>query len=276
MSVESFATAVSPSRRRRERGPRLVGAEFLKLRKRRGLVLSSLGLTVVPMLVGYTVVAVQHASDPDRHGPGGGVENFVPSIGLLSGLVAIVAILIGVTAGTGDLRAGVFRELVITGRSRLSLFAARIPGGLALLLPFAAAGFVTAAVASIVLAGGEPTPGFRLLVLTGAWIGLAAALTFVLALGVSSVVGSTGPSIGILLGWQLLARPAPARHRQPRVRPRSAPRRRCHGARSRGPRGPVGTFDGPRCDRCEHRALDVRAPRRRCLAHEHAGRLRGR
>ena len=207
MSVESFATAVSPSRRRRERGPRLVGAEFLKLRKRRGLVLSSLGLTVVPMLVGYTVVAVQHASDPDRHGPGGGVENFVPSIGLLSGLVAIVAILIGVTAGTGDLRAGVFRELVITGRSRLSLFAARIPGGLALLLPFAAAGFLTAAVASIVLAGGEPTPGFRLLALTGAWIGLAAALTFVLALGVSSVVGSTGPSVGILLGWQLLLGP---------------------------------------------------------------------
>ena len=40
----------------------------------------ALGLTVVPMLVGYTVVAVQHASDPDRHGPGGGVENFVPSI----------------------------------------------------------------------------------------------------------------------------------------------------------------------------------------------------
>ena len=207
MSVESFATAVSPSRRRRERGPRLVGAEFLKLRKRRGLVLSSFGLAVVPMLIGYAVVAIQHARDPERHGPGGGLENFVPSIGLLSGLLAIVAILVGVTAGTGDLRAGVFRELVITGRSRLVLFAARIPGGLALVLPFAAAGYVTAAVASIVLADGEPTPGFRLLVLTGAWIGLAAALTFVLALGVSSVVGSTGPSIGILLGWQLLLGP---------------------------------------------------------------------
>ena len=119
----------------------------------------SFGLTVVPMLIGYAVVAVQHASDPDRYGPGGGLENFVPSIGLLSGLVAVVAILIGVTAGTGDLRAGVFRELVITGRSRLVLFAARIPGGLALVLPFAAAGFVTAAVASIVLADGSRRRG---------------------------------------------------------------------------------------------------------------------
>jgi hypothetical protein len=207
MSVESFATTVSPSARRRGNGQSLVGAEFLKLRKRRGLVLSSFGLTVVPMLIGFAVVAVRHASDPDRNGPGGGLENFVPSIGLLSGLVAVVAILIGVTAGTGDLRAGVFRELVITGRSRLVLFAARVPGGLALVLPSAAAGFVTAAVASIVLADAEPTPGVRVLVLTSAWIGLAAALTFVLALGLSSVVGSAGPSIGILLGWQLLLGP---------------------------------------------------------------------
>ena len=207
MSVESLTTTAALNRSRRRTQPGLVGAELLKLRKRRGLVLSSFGLTIVPMLIGYTVVSVQHATDPEQHGPGGGLENFSPSIGLLSGLVAIAAILIGVTAGTGDLKAGVFRELVITGRSRLSLFAARVPGGLALLLPLAVAGFVVAAAASIVLADGEPTPGGRLLVLSGAWIGLMATLTFLLALGVSSVVGSTGPSIGILLGWQLLLGP---------------------------------------------------------------------
>jgi hypothetical protein len=207
MSVESFTSDVPSSVRRARGGPGLVAAELLKLRKRRGLVLSSFGLSVVPMIIGYTVVTVQHASDPVKHGPGGGIENFVQSIDLLSGFVALVAILIGVTAGTGDLRAGVFRELVITGRSRLSLFAARVPGGLALLLPFAAAGFATAAAAAFVLAGGEPTPGLRLVVLSGAWIGLMGAVTFVLALGVSSVVGSTGPSIAILLGWQLILGP---------------------------------------------------------------------
>jgi hypothetical protein len=203
MTTESLAGAVHRSRT----GPSIVAAELLKLRKRRGLVLSSFALTVVPMLIGYTVVAVQHARDPAQHGPGGGAENFAESVNLLSGLVAIAAILVGVTAGTGDLRAGVFRELVVTGRSRLDLFAARAPGGLLLLLPLATAGFVTAVVASIVLAGGEPTPGLRLFVLAGAWIGLAATLTFLLALGVSSVVGSTGPSIAILLGWQLLLGP---------------------------------------------------------------------
>lgn len=207
MSVESFASAVSLSRSRRRPGPGLIGAEFLKLRKRRGLVLTSVGLTIVPMLIGYAVVAGKHASDPVKYGPGGGMENFVQSIDLLSGFMALAAILVGVTAGTGDLRAGVFRELVITGRPRNSLFAARIPGGLALLLPLALVAFLFAAVASIALADGEPTPGLRLLVLTGAWIGLLAIVTFLLALGVSSVVGSTGPSIGLLVGWQAILAP---------------------------------------------------------------------
>ena len=207
MSVESFASTVSPSRSARRRGPNLVGAELLKLRKRRGLMLTSIGLTIVPMLIGYAVVAGKHAADPVKYGPGGGLENFVQSIDLLSGFMALTAILVGVTAGTGDLRAGVFRELVVTGRPRISLFAARIPGGLALLAPLASAAFLVATTASIVLADGAPTPGFRVFVLSGAWIGLIAIVTFLLALGVSSVVGSTGPSIGLLLGWQAILAP---------------------------------------------------------------------
>ena len=207
MSVESFASPVSSPRNGRRLEAGLVGAEFLKLRKRRGLVLTSVGLTIVPMLIGYAVVAGKHASDPVKYGPGGGMENFVQSIGLLSGFAALAAILVGVTAGTGDLRAGVFRELVIIGRPRTSLFAARIPGGLLLLVPLASVSFLFAAIASIALADGEPTPGLRLLLLTGAWIGLLATVTFMLALGVSSVVGSMGPSIGLLLGWQAILAP---------------------------------------------------------------------
>ena len=207
MSTESFATTASPPRSGVQRRPSLVGAEFLKLRKRRSLVLTGVGVTVVPMLIGYAVVAAKHASDPAKHGPGGGLENFIQSIDLLSGLAAIAAILIGVTAGTGDLRAGVFRELVITGRPRIALFAARIPGGLALLLPLVSAAFLVAAVAAIVLADGAPTPSLGLLVESAAWIGLLVTVTFLLALGVSSVVGSTGPSIGLLLGWYAIAAP---------------------------------------------------------------------
>ena len=56
----------------------------------------------------------------------------------------MAGILVGATVGTGDL-GRVFRELVVTGRSRLALFAARVPAGLAfLLLPLGIAFSVTA------------------------------------------------------------------------------------------------------------------------------------
>ena len=40
---------------------------------------------------------------------------------------------VGCTAGSVDLSEGMFRHLVITGRSRLALYFARIPAGLAIL-----------------------------------------------------------------------------------------------------------------------------------------------
>ena len=107
--------------------PRLVSAEFLKLRKRRGLVISTLALTVLPMIIGYTVLLSIHAANPAKHGPAGGLENLSGSMDMLSTLSVVAAILVGATLGAGDLGSGVFRELVVTGRSRLALFAARVP-----------------------------------------------------------------------------------------------------------------------------------------------------
>ena len=42
---------------------RLVAAELLKLRKRRGLLLSALGLTILPMIIAYTVLLIVHAAN---------------------------------------------------------------------------------------------------------------------------------------------------------------------------------------------------------------------
>ena len=53
----------------------------------------------------------------------------------------IAAAALGTSAGTTDLTDGVFRHLVITGRSRLALYLARIPAGLAILLPLVAVAF---------------------------------------------------------------------------------------------------------------------------------------
>jgi hypothetical protein len=186
---------------------RLVAAEFLKLRRRRSLLAASLALIVAPTLVSFLVLVVLHAANPAKYGPAGGVDNLRGALELLTQIGVVAAVLIGVNAGGGDLAAGVFRELVVTGRSRLALFIARIPGGLALLLPLVAVAFAIAATASLTLAGSEPTPGVGPLLEYAAWVGLVTTLAFLLALGVSSLLDSRATSIGVLLAWQLAVAP---------------------------------------------------------------------
>jgi hypothetical protein len=186
---------------------RLISAEFLKLRKRRGLVLAGLALTVLPMVVAYTVLLSVHAANPLKHGPAGGLQNFSDSMDVLTTLSGIAAILIGATLGAGDLSSGVFRELVVTGRSRLALFGVRVPAGLALVWALAGAGFAVTAIASRAFTGSLEAPSATLLVESAGWLVLLSALSLVLALGISSLVGSRGTTIGVVLGWQLVVVP---------------------------------------------------------------------
>jgi hypothetical protein len=204
MSTASHALVPA---QRHDRFRRLVGAELLKLRRRRALLGASLALTVAPMVVSYVVLAILHAANGAKYGPAGGVENLRGALQLLTQIGAVAAVLIGVNAGGGDLAAGVFRELVVTGRSRLALFAARIPGGLALLLPLVAVASAIAATASVALAESGEAPGAGLLVEYAAWVGLLLTVGFLLALGVSSLLGSRSTSIGVLLAWQLAVAP---------------------------------------------------------------------
>ena len=187
---------------------RLIRAEFLKLRKRRGLVAAAALATIAPVAIGYTVLSILHAWNPEKYDHAGGIDNFTGSIELLTQIGVVAAILIGATAGAGDRGAGVFRELVVTGRSRLALFAARLPGGLALLLPLVAVSFTIAAVAAVTLTGDDQSPvGGVIIAQTAGWVALAMATAYALALGVSSALGSRGTAIGILLAWQLAAAP---------------------------------------------------------------------
>jgi ABC-type transport system involved in multi-copper enzyme maturation permease subunit len=188
-------------------GLRLARAELLKLRARRGLVLASLALTVGAVVGAYAILLVLHLTDPAGHGPAGGRQHFWNGMYLLTALGTMAAVLIGATAGAGDLSAGVFRSLVSTGRSRRSLYLARVPGGLALLLPMAALAYGVAAVLAVGLGGNLAQPGTVYLVESGLWFLLYMTAMFLLALGVSSVLGSRATTIGILAGLQLLVTP---------------------------------------------------------------------
>ncbi len=85
---------------------------------------------------------IAHAVAPKSYGPAGGYDIFTNLVaGVMYVFGFIVAATLGCTAGSVDLSEGMFRHLVVTGRSRLSLYLARIPAGLAIVVPLVAIGF---------------------------------------------------------------------------------------------------------------------------------------
>ena len=79
-------------------------------------------MTAGAIVAAGAVLAVLHAADPAHYGRRPGQPGHVGYIG--SSLGAVAAVLVGATMGAGDVRAGVFRDLVAAGRPRLALFAA--------------------------------------------------------------------------------------------------------------------------------------------------------
>jgi hypothetical protein len=185
----------------------MVSAEFLKVRKRRGLLAWSAILTVVPVALFFAISVILHAENPAAYGPAGGVSNLAAAMGVLATLGSVAAVLIGATMGAGDVQAGVFRDLVSTGRSRLALFAARVPGGLALLWPLLAFAWAIACAASVAFAGHLHSPGVSLMIQGAGWVFLATTSIYLLALGVASLNSSRSTTIGIVLAWLFVVTP---------------------------------------------------------------------
>jgi hypothetical protein len=82
-----------------------------------------------------------------------------------------------------------------------------VPAGLGFLLAFVVVGFAVSAAAATVLAGSLDAPSGMLIARSLGWLVLTTAASLLFALGVSSVVGSRGTSIGVLLGWSLIVSP---------------------------------------------------------------------
>jgi hypothetical protein len=120
----------------------LITTKNLEIRKRRGLMITMVVLIVVPTVLLYGLRLLFHAIDPHSYGLAGSPDLFSQSVNLTAEFGFIAAAALGAAAGTTDLSDGMFRHLVITGRSRLALYLARIPAGLALLVPLVALTFV--------------------------------------------------------------------------------------------------------------------------------------
>ena len=120
----------------------MIVTRFMELRKRRGLMVALILVNIGIPVVFLTIRLLAHALAPHSYGPAGGYDifsNMVAGVMFIFGF--IVAATLGCTAGSVDLAEGMFRHLVVTGRSRLALYLARIPAGLAIIVPLVAVGF---------------------------------------------------------------------------------------------------------------------------------------
>jgi hypothetical protein len=134
----------------------LIATKFLELRKRRGLLVTIAVLTMaLPVLV-LGLRLIFHAVDPKSYGPAGSPSIFSGLVNAMAEFGFIAAAALGTAAGTTDLSDGMFRHLVVTGRSRLALYLARIPSGLAIVLPLVAAAFLM--VCLVTSYAGTPQP----------------------------------------------------------------------------------------------------------------------
>lgn len=197
----------------------LIGAKLLELRKRSVLMTVTVLFTVGLPVSFYGIRAIYHLSDPARYGPAGIPSAFATAGTLMAEFGFIVAVLLGATAGTTDLTDGMFRHLVVTGRSRLALYLARIPAGLFILLSLAAAGFTVAALVTGFLNGphapGTLTPSAGALAGAGLWLELYLLIGFTAGLGLGAAMGQRTVPVVLLIVLQIIITPALADHALP-------------------------------------------------------------
>jgi len=186
----------------------MFGADFLKLRKRIGNVGFALLIAYGPLLIFFIVRAAQHSSNPLTHGAAGGVEGFSDGIRLIAAIFGpLAAILIGTDAGAGDTSAGVFRDLVVTGRSRVALFASRVPAAIGLTWLIALGGYALLLIGTYAFASGAPTPGGSLIFQGLLFELFSTGVVCAVAVGFASLTASRPGALTTLIGWQLIASP---------------------------------------------------------------------
>jgi hypothetical protein len=186
---------------------RLIRADVLKLRRRRGMLALCIILTlgIVALIAG--LAAIRHAGNPLEHRPAGGVMAYKDSMFVLTLMMLVVGAIVGATAGAQDLESGVFRDLAATGRSRLALFGSRIPGACAIVLPIAGLAAAAVAIAGLALADGGISPDAAMIFAATAGVLTTGALTATVAVGLAALTGSKAAVIATMLGFNLALAP---------------------------------------------------------------------
>jgi hypothetical protein len=181
----------------------LVRADLLKLRRRRGLMALAATICVGSVALIFTVNAIRHGSSPTV-GPAGGIKNFENATDFIGLMGVVIAAMIGATAGAGDSEAGVLRDVVATGRSRVALFGSRAASAVGATLPMLIAALAVAAIGSIVFAGSLAAPSVSEILHRSAAVLAFGGGTAVLAVGFATFARSRGPVIAVVIAFDLV------------------------------------------------------------------------
>lgn len=186
----------------------LIGVKLMELRKRSALMVLTVLFTVGLPVIFYGIRAILHLSDPDHNGPAGAASAFPTAVTVMAEFGFIVAVLLGATAGTDDVTDGMFRQLVITGRSRLAVYLARFPAGLIILCSLAAVGFALAALVTAFLnsppALDALTPSAGALAAAGLWLELYLIIGFTTGLGLGVLTGQRSVPVVLLIALEII------------------------------------------------------------------------
>lgn len=187
---------------------RMVAAEVLVVGRKRGTMAWAAALALGPLVLLFAIGAIQHSSNPGAHAAAGGFKGFADGIEMLGVFIGpLAAVLIGAEAGASDHAAGVFRELVVTGRSRSALFAARIPGALLVCAVVVTIAYGVVILGTLAFAAGQPLPSAGVFVEGLGWSVLVDLTVCAVATGVAAATLSRPATITVLIGFELIASP---------------------------------------------------------------------
>ncbi len=186
---------------------RMIGAELLKLRRQRGLIITTAVLTVGVIIIGLIVTAALHANDPSEFGPVGGRDAYYTLMSGAAFYMVLGASALAASAGGSDVRAGVFRDLVATGRSRITLFGVRYPAILVVAFAFTALAVALATIAGFLGADGTTALSMDDVARWSGFYALAVAFSAAVGLGIGALFANASVSTTVVVAWLLIAGP---------------------------------------------------------------------
>lgn len=179
-------------------------SETKKLTRRKGVMAFTLLGTVGVIIITFVILEAYHLSNPIKYSPIGGLSGFNKVVLILSQITIIPASILGTTAGSQDIESGVIRDMIVTGRSRTSIFLLRIKGAAVVWLIPAIVAYLVGIGVVFAFAGNTPDPSLHLVIISGIYCAGVSLVYLLTSVGLSALFGSRGPAIAVMIGWTFI------------------------------------------------------------------------